>query len=323
LELDFKEVRFSDGTKIGFGKLLLATGGEARTIQWQTPRLCTLRHIADAERLEARMGAARSVTALGAGLVSVPVLSHLSQGIERHLIVGSDRVFSRVVDSELSVLLEEHFTKAGVVLHKRDDITEVKEEERLELTLASGTRLITDLLVVGKGITPNTHLASDAGLAVREGILIDDYCRTGHPDVYAAGDAAEGKDFVTGQPTVQGNWMTAVEQGENAALNMLGLTCAYEGSMKNNITEVFGLDVAVIGYCQDDAPEAVSVGNRFTGRFRKVFLDGRRRMIGASMIGETNDSGVFYQLIRARAPFPGEQILHGENRHSAIVQRSE
>jgi NAD(P)H-nitrite reductase large subunit len=315
------EVRLADGSKVGFGKLLVAAGGEARTFTGSTKRVCTLRHMADAEKLGMLLGPARSVTALGAGLVSVPVLSHLPPGVERHLVVASDRVFSRVVDAESAALLEEHISEAGVVLHKRDDITAVKEGKRLELTLASGGRLTSDVLIVGKGVTANTSLAREAGLAVRDGILIDEYCRAGHPDVYAAGDVAEGTDFVTGQKTVQGNWMTAVEQGENAALNMLGLTCAYQGSMKNNITEVFGLDVAVIGYCQDDAPRTVSAGNRFTKRFRKVFLDEKWRMIGASLIGETNDAGVYFQMVRGRMPFPGTRLLHGENRHAGVMQQ--
>jgi len=315
------ELRLADGSAIGFGKLLLAAGGEARSFAAATRRVCTLRHLADAEKLATLLGSARSVTALGAGLVSVPVLSHLPPGVEKHLVVGSGRVFSRLVDAESAALLEEHFAEAGVVLHKHDDITAVKEAERLELTLASGGTLTSDLLVVGKGVSANTALASAAGLAVGDGILIDDYCRTTHPDIYAAGDVAEGKDFVSGQKTVQGNWMTAVEQGENAALNLLGLTCVYGGSMKNNITEVFGLDVAVIGYCQDDAPRTLCAGNRFTKRFRKVFLDEQGRLIGASLIGETNDAGVYYQMVRGRMSFPGARMLQGENRHAGIVQQ--
>ena len=322
IDLERHQVRLADGSSVGFGKLLIAAGGEARSFAGANTRVCTLRHMADAEKLGALLGSAKSVTALGAGLVSVPVLSHLPTGVERHLVVGSDRVFSRVVDAESAALLEEHFQEAGVVLHKRDDITKVTEGARLELTLASGGRITSDVLIVGKGVTANTRLAREAGLAVCDGILINDFCRTGHPDVYAAGDVAEGKDFVTGQSTVQGNWMTAVEQGENAAQNMLGLCSVYQGSMKNNITEVFGLDVAVIGYCQDDAPRTVSAGNRFTRRFRKVFLDEQDRLIGASLIGETNDAGVYFQMVRGRMPFPGARMLQGENRHAGIMQQN-
>jgi NAD(P)H-nitrite reductase large subunit len=241
--------------------------------------------------------------------------------VERHLVVGSNRIFSRLLDGESAALLEEHFIAAGVVLHKQNDVTEVTEGERLELALASGKRLITDALLVGKGVTPNTTLARDAGLSVGDGILIDDFCRTDHPDIFAAGDAAEGKDYVTGEMTVQGNWITAVEQGEHAALNMLGLNSAYGGSMKNNITEVFGLDVAVIGYCFDDASRTVTSGNRSTGRFRKLFLDEKQRVIGAVLINETNDSGAYYNMVRARALFPGMKMLQGTNSYASFMRQ--
>lgn len=320
LDAERHQVALADGRILGFGKLLLATGGEARPLAGGTPRACTLRHLADAERLAALSASARSVTALGAGLVSVPVLSHLAPGVERHLVVGSDRVFSRLMDAESALLLEEHFIRAGVQLHKRDDVVSLDEGERLELRLASGKTLACDLLVVGKGVRPNAELARSAGLACADGVLIDDYCRTSHPDVFAAGDAAQGKDLVTGEPTVQGNWITAVEQGEHAALNMLGRPCAYRGSLKNNTTEVFGLEVAVLGYCQDDAPQTVSWGSRFSGRFRKAFLDEKGRLIGASLIGETNDAGVYYQMILGRMRLPSRRTLEGENRHAAIVQ---
>ena len=315
------EVQLDDGTTVGFGKLLLALGGEARSFKDGLGRVSTLRHMADADKLLALLQFARSVTALGAGLVSVPVLSHLPQGVERQLIVGSDRIFSRLLDGESAALLEEHFVSAGVILHKLNDVAEVTEGERLELKLSSGSSLTTDALLVGKGVTPNITLARDAGLATGDGILIDDFCQTDHPDIFAAGDAAEGRDYVTGAKTVQGNWITAVEQGENAALNMLGLACAYGGSMKNNITEVFGLDVVAIGYCFDDVSHTVSSGDLAARRFRKVFLDEQQRVVGAVLIGETNDSGVYYNMVRTRVTFPGRKMLQGTGRHAAFMRQ--
>lgn len=317
LDPDRHEVRLADGTAVGYGKLLLATGAEARGIEITAHGVSTLRHLEDADRLERLLKGARSVTAVGAGLVSIPFLSHAGTDVERHLVIGSDRVFSRVVDPEASAILEERFLATGLVIHKRDDIAGLGGTERLELTLARGGRFATDLLLVGKGVVPNTLLARQADLAVKEGIVIDDFCRTSHPDIYAAGDVAEGRDFVTGEATIQGNWMTAVEQGEIAAMNMLGLPCAYDGSLKNNTTEVFGVDVAVVGYCGDGAHRTLAAHDPFTGRFRKVFLDERDRVMGATMVGETNDAGVFCQLVRTRAIFPGERVLRGANTYAA------
>ena len=304
-------VQLADGRDIGFGKLLLATGAEARTLTVSAQRSCVLRHMSDAEKLVGLLKEVQSITAIGAGLVSLPLLSHAHEQIEKHLIVGSDRIFSRVVDADAAGILEELLTAQGLNLHKQDDIKAIKEELQLHMTLSSGKQLASDLLIVGKGVTPNTHLAVEAGLDVGNGISIDRFCRSSHPDVFAAGDAAEGADFISGEATIQGNWMTAVEQGENAALNMLGLECRYPGSLKNNITEIFGIEVAAVGYCQDDVSKTAISWNAMTGRFRKVFLDEQQRVVGATMIGETNDSGLYYHLVSTRSTFPGTKLLNG------------
>jgi NAD(P)H-nitrite reductase large subunit len=276
--------------------------------------------MADAEQLATLMQDAQSITAIGAGLVSLPLLSHAPTSAQKHLVVGSNRILSRMVDAEASAILEERFAEKGLQLHKQNDIVAIEEGERLRLQLASGDCLESDMLIVGKGVQPNSDLARDAGLQVAFGILIDDYCRTSHADVYAAGDAAEGKDFITGEPIIQGNWMTAVEQGENAAINMLGMSCAYAGSLKNNITEVFGVDVAAIGECLDDSVDSVSIHDQSAGRFRKVFLD-EQQVIGAILIGETNDAGLYYQWIRTRSQFPGKEVLSGSNTFANFQQR--
>jgi NAD(P)H-nitrite reductase large subunit len=304
-------VQLDDGMEILYSKLLLATGAEARTLSVSTERSCVLRHITDAEKLMSLQTSAKCVTAIGAGLVSLPLLSHASEQMEKHLIVGSNRIFSRVVDAEAAAILEEKLTAKGLQIHKENDIDTIVEGDQLDLNLRSGETLKSDLLIVGKGVSPNTGLASDAGLHVDNGVLIDDFCCTSHPDIFAAGDSAEGKGFISGELTIQGNWVTAVEQGENAALNMLGINCSYQGSLKNNITEIFGIDVAAVGYCQDDADQIVSSYNPLTGRFRKVFMDNQQRVIGATMIGETNDSGLYYQLVTTREVFPGKKLLHG------------
>ncbi len=316
-------LQLADGREINFKKLLIATGAEARTLPAATQRACVLRHMADAERLIDLFQNLKSVTAVGAGLVSLPLLSHASEQAEKHLVVGSNRIFSRVVDVETSAILEDQLKEKGLNIHKQNDVQEMVEAEQLQLNLANGKQLSSDLLIVGKGVAPNTHLATAAGLEVADGILIDAHCRSNHPDVYAAGDAAEGLDFITSENTIQGNWMTAVEQGENAALNMLGIECPYQGSLKNNITEIFGVEVAAIGYCQDDVAEIITSWNSATGRFRRVFLDEKQRVVGVNMIGETNDAGLYYQLITSRSVFPGKQMLTGTANYAQTLFRLE
>jgi NAD(P)H-nitrite reductase large subunit len=321
LDAEGNKLELDDGSSVSFGKLLLATGAEARQLSVASDRSSVLRHMADAEKIVELMQDAKSITAIGAGLVSLPLLSHAPETAEKHLVVGSNRILSRMVDAETSAILEKRFTESGLQLHKQNDIVAIEEGDRLQLKLASGDCLESDMLIVGKGVQPNCELARAAGLQVDYGILIDDYCGTSHVGIYAAGDAAEGKDFVTGEPTIQGNWMTAVEQGENAALNMLGKACAYDGSLKNNITEVFGVDVAAIGECMDDSLQSVTTHDQGTGRFRKVFLNEKQQVIGANLIGETNDAGLYYHWIRTRSLFPGKHVLSGSNTYASFQLR--
>jgi len=319
LDVDGHTLTLDDGTEIHFGQLLLAVGSEARPLAVESGRVSVLRHLDDADRLARFLPSARAIAALGAGLVSLPLLSHAPAETEKHLIVGSGRIFSRLLDAESAHLLEERFVAAGLHLHKRDDIAESRDDGRLNLTLNSGKNLTVDLLIVGKGVKPNTELAARAGLATGDGIRVDECCRAGHPHIYAAGDCAEGADFVTGEPTVQGNWLTAVEQGEVAALNMLGRECRYEGSLKNNISEIFGTDLAVVGYCGDDAFAVRVHHHTDSGRFRKLFLDERQRVVGAVLIGESNDAGVYYHLVKSRSTIPAAR-LSGTNRYAGLVR---
>ncbi len=317
------QVQLADGQPVKFGKLLIGTGAEARTLAVSSSKSCVLRHIADAEKLIALLKNAKSVTAIGAGLVSLPLLSHASAEMEKHLVVGSGRIFSRVVDADAAAIIEELLTAKGLQIHKRDDIEAIEENQQLNIQLRSGLQLNSDLLVVGKGVSPNTQLAVAAGLDVADGILINRFCQTSHPDIFAAGDSAEGADFISGEKTIQGNWMTAVEQGESAALNMLGRECQYQGSLKNNITSIFGVGVAAVGYCHDDVAEVVSSYNAVTSRYRKVFLDEHQRVVGATLIGETNDSGLYYQLVSTRSVFPGKKILSGTENYAKTLFRLE
>jgi len=321
LDAEGHQLEMDDGSRVIFGKLLLANGAEAHTIEVTSERASTLRHLADAEKLATLMQEARCITAIGAGLVSLPLLSHAPASAEKHLVVGSNRIFSRMVDAETSAILEKRFAQNGLQLHKEDDIVAIDEGDRLQLQLASGGCITSDMLIVGKGVVPNSNLARTAGLQVNFGVLIDDYCRTSHADIYAAGDTAEGKDFVTGEPIIQGNWMTAVEQGENAALNMLGMSCVYDGSLKNNITEVFGVDIAAIGECLNETAQTVSSHDQNTGRFRKVFLNDQQQVVGAVLIGETNDAGLYYNWVRTRVLFPGKQALNRTNTYAGFQQR--
>ena len=303
-----KEVRTIQGLKCSYGKLFLGIGGESKKTGLEQEKAERLRHLKDGDAMHVALKEAKSVTGLGAGLVTVPLLSHLEEEIEKNLVISSDRILSRVVEREASALLEEEMARKGVRLFKKDDVTKITADGKLTLHLKSGKTISTDFLVIGKGVEPNTELAKRAGIEVDQGIIVDKKMMTSVEDIYAGGDCAQGTDFITGKLVIQGNWFTAVEQGEVAAKSMLGLDFQYEGSLKHNITYIFGQEVAVVGYNREDAPLSYTYYNPKTGVYRCVFLDEKERLIGATLIGETDESGLFYYLVKTRAKIPGGKL---------------
>ncbi len=296
------KVILNDGTELSYGALLLAIGGEAKEIKYNnTKNVLKLRHFEDADRMNEMFGKSSSVVGFGAGLVTIPLLSHLKGEVEKHLVISSDRIFSRVVDRDASEILEKAFESKGLKIYKKDDLASIDEKsDKLEITLSSGNKLNADLVIIGKGVEPNIKVAKDAKINTNWGILVDKHCRTSVENIYAAGDVAECDDFLGDGTVIQGNWLTAAEQGDIAAKNMLGHNVRYDGSLKNNTTEVFGTEVAVVGYFGDDVKNKIFYDEK-RGFFRKIFLDDSGTIIGATMIGETNDAGIYYGLVKRRA----------------------
>ncbi len=309
---DKHTITTSGGLTLQFGKLLIATGAEAKKPSIEHKRVLTLRHIEDADKIKSTLKDARTIVGFGGGLVTIPTMSHFSGEIEKHIVISSGRVFSRIVDSEASSVLEAYFSSAGIRVHKRDNIVAVKDEQpnRIKILLESGKQITSDGLLIGKGVNPNISPAKASGIETNWGIVINERCMTSAYNIFAAGDVAEGRDLISGEYTVQGNWITAVEQGIVAAKNMMGINVMYEGSIKNNTTEVFGIDVAVVGYNKDDAPKAVSFSRTERHYYRKVFLDEKDRIIGATLIGETNDAGIYYGMVARRERFSNLRYIN-------------
>jgi len=297
-----KKTIYTQDSVFTYNYLLIATGARAKQPSIVHNKVFTLRNIVDADILHKEFLHAMSVSALGAGLVSVPTLSHLPNSTKKHIIVSSDRVLSQVVDKEASYILEDAFSKKNVAIYKNDDIESIQDNSdgTIKLKLKSNHTIDCDFLLVGKGVEPNVEFLKGE-LEIDRGVLIDDRCATSADCVYACGDCAQGKDFVIGKKVIQGNWITAVEQAHIAAKNILGYNVVYDGSLKNNTTEVFGTDIAVLGYNRDDAPKTIEFYDKDRGFYRKIFLDETLNIIGATLINDTNDAGIYYNLIKTRA----------------------
>jgi 3-phenylpropionate/trans-cinnamate dioxygenase ferredoxin reductase component len=205
IERDAKRVVLSDGATLAYEKLVLATGGRVRRLP-QLPNALYLRTIDDTLALRAALLASKTVLVVGGGWIGLEVAA-AARKLERQvtLVEVADRLCARVLPPRISAYLYD--------LHRRHGV---------DVRLGTGPAdLAADVVVVGIGIQPNSELAETAGLAVANGIVVDEFGQTSDPDIYAAGDVANLRGLRLE------SWANAQNQAVAAAKSLLGQPTPY------------------------------------------------------------------------------------------------
>src|SRR4029450_1646488 len=143
-------------------------------------------------------------------------------------------------------------------------------------------------VIMAPGIRTNLGWLASSGVDVKQGVVVDEHLRSSIPNVYAAGDVAQGRDLISGQSLVHAIEPTAQEHGRIVGANMAGKDVKYRGSLIINIGEVCHLDAASFGAWDDARAEAISGLKKDRNAYRKLLFTGER-LTGAIIIGRSND----------------------------------
>ena len=222
-----RQVDTSDGGSIAYDKLILCMGGRPVVPALpgvDGPGVHVLRTRGDALRLRASLGPGRRLVVVGGGWIGLEVAATARQsGSAVTVLEQGPRLCARSVQPAVSAHLAALHAAHGVDLRLNTGLRAVlaQADGRPAAELADGTRLDADAIVLGVGLRANDELAREAGLACERGVLVDAYCRTSAPDVYAAGDVAV---LAAGDGHARmESWQNAQDQGTAAALSVLGL----------------------------------------------------------------------------------------------------
>jgi 3-phenylpropionate/trans-cinnamate dioxygenase ferredoxin reductase subunit len=229
-----KRLELAGGETLPYDKLVLCTGGRARTLAVpgaDVAAVHTLRTIDDALRLAPLLMPGRSVVVVGGGWIGLEVAATArKKGADVVVVEACSRLCERTVPREMSEhLLALHRSRGvRVILGTAIAGFAVGSDGRSVVTLADGQALECDAIVVGVGMVPNDEVARNAGLECDGGVLVDSACRSSDPDILAAGDVAVTPNPWAGRRLRLESWQNAQEQGIAAARSALGLPVDYQ-----------------------------------------------------------------------------------------------
>ena len=307
LDADAQRVTLDDGSRLEYDAVLIATGASAKRLSGLDSEIareiCYLRTIEDARRIHEAVARAERVVVFGAGLVSLQVASAVARPhLKVTCVVASRQILSQNIDEECAALLCSHVERsADIGFLFGTNMTQIaRADGGYRVVLDSGEELSADLLVAGKGVSPNIEFVVREQISVDAGILVDERMRTSAENVWAAGDLAQGRNRISGKSELVANWINACEQGAVAGANMAGADKAFAGSVAENITTLFGVPVASIGVTRAgregvDSREVKHV-DEARGIYRKLLFQADK-LVGAVLLRDIKDAGVLRSAI--------------------------
>jgi NADPH-dependent 2,4-dienoyl-CoA reductase/sulfur reductase-like enzyme len=243
IDPDAHVVRLADGSSVGYGKLLLATGAEPRVLAVDPgPRVVYYRTAADYQRLRAVATEGSHVAVVGGGYIGSEIASALVQnGVDVTLVLDLEDVQEQMFPRALAATLTKDFADRGVTIVHGSVAGGEADDGGVRIRLDDDSYVVADAAVIGVGVLPRTGLAEAAGLEVDNGVVVDEHLRTSAPDVYAAGDVASYPDALLGRRRVE-HVDHAEKSGELAGKVMAGADATYD------YTPFFWSDIFDHGY---------------------------------------------------------------------------
>jgi 3-phenylpropionate/trans-cinnamate dioxygenase ferredoxin reductase subunit len=222
-----KVVELEHGERVPYDALLVATGGRNRRIPVpgiDLEGIYGLRTVADSDRIRAEISPGRKAVVVGMGFIGSEVAASLRQSGVGVTVVDRNTVpLRRVLGEKIGRVIGEIHRDHGTELIFEDKVAAFEGTERVErITTQRGHRIECDFAVVGLGVEPAVELLAGTGVEIDNGILVDEYCRTGVEGIYAAGDVANHYHPVFKRHIRVEHWQNALKQGPAAARNMLG-----------------------------------------------------------------------------------------------------
>jgi len=308
-----KQVTTADGMMYPYNKLVLATGAAPIIFPIDGIDLggvFTLRTSGDAINILSWINSRRvkNTVLIGAGAIGLEIAYLTAQyGLKVTLVEKMENIMPAILDVDMSEELEKYIVEKGVDLKCGQLVKSITGDKGVQsVELSSGENIKAEMVIVSGGVRPNIDLAKNAGLEIGKfGLKIDEYLQTSDPDIYAAGDLIEYKNFVTGKPSAGRLRPNAVIGGRLIAKNILGYKLKYPAFINSFATQFFDKSIAGAGVTKSCAAEngieTISVQQKSISRHsmmkgrkpytvRLVFDKESKKIIGGQIVSDAKSS---------------------------------
>jgi len=275
IEPGARTATLSTGDRLGYDKLVLATGSRVRQVSLPgsgLPGVHYLRTIEDVDRIRDHFQPGASLVIVGAGYIGLEVAAvAITHGLKVTVVELADQVMARVEAPPLSAFMARVHRDAGVEIRCNTGVSSFTGDTRLRGVVGSdGVEIPADLAIVGIGIVPNVELAEAAGLVCSNGIMVDEYCRTSDADVLAVGDCTNHPNPLLGRRLRLESVHNAQEQAKTAATTILGRLEPY-AQIPWFWSDQYDLKLQIVGF-SGRTEQAVLRGDPESRSFALFFL---------------------------------------------------
>src|SRR6266567_2407557 len=307
----------SRGRLIGYDALVLATGSYPFVPPVpgkDLPGCFVYRTLDDLDAIRAAAVRAAATTrgrraglVIGGGLLGLEAARALRLlGMSPHVVELASRLMPLQVDEGGGGLLRELIEDQNTTVHLGTSVSEIRRDHgRMLATLASGTELDVDIVVFSAGVRPRDQLARDVGLTVgnRGGVVVDDGCRTGDPDIYAIGECA----CIGGR--VYGLVAPGYAMAEVLADRLTGGTASFTAADTSTKLKLMGVDVASFGdaLAAADGALEVTLNDPVRRSYAKLVVsDDAKTLLGGVLVGDASRYAMLRPLVGR--PLPGDPV---------------
>jgi 3-phenylpropionate/trans-cinnamate dioxygenase ferredoxin reductase component len=305
-----RAVTLDDGERLAYDRLLLATGAEPRRLRIPGAELdgvLYLRTVEDSDALRARLDRGGSVVVVGAGWIGAEVAASARQrGLDVTVLDPLSVPLERVLGAAVGGIYRDIHSDHGVRMLMGTGVEAFEGDGAVERVRTSdGRGLDCDFAVVGIGVEPRSQLATEAGIAVSDGVSVDACLRTDADGVFAAGDVAHAEHPFYGERIRVEHWANALNQGPAAARNMLGQELPYE-RLPYFFSDQYDVGMEYSGFARS-WDRVVLRGDPAGREFVAFWLAGDRVLAGMN-VNVWGVTDAIQRLIRERVPVDDRRL---------------